>query len=291
MLRITLSAWIFLASILPALAQDDLLSELQAQTTNRKDVVLGTFKGTRLVNGHSVEASRQGELEFMISHRFGTLNSGGYFLWGLDEANIRLGLDYGITDRLTIGLGRSSADKTYDAYAKYRLLRQHTAGTPLSLTVQGTAAYQASYAREFEQSTAQDAMSYAVQALLARKFKSFSLQLAPSMVHRNSVDQNIAVNTLFALGAGARVKVTRSFSLHAEYYARLNEKENNPYYNSAGIGFDIETGGHVFQLIFTNSVGMTDRIFIAETDGSIRNGDIRFGFNIARTFQLSKQGY
>jgi hypothetical protein len=269
-------------------AQDDLLKELEGKAQSQDQFVLGTFKGTRVVNGHSIETKRRGELEFMINHRFGTLNSGGYNLWGLDEANIRLGLEYGINDWFTLGIGRSSADKTFDGYLKYKALRQRIEGFPFTVTLQGTAAYQASYLKEFEEASAQDAMAFSAQALFARKFNFFSLQIAPTILHRNTVDQDIAVNTLFALGLGARVKVTRSFAIHAEYYPRLNEKGNNPFHNAVGLGFDIETGGHVFQLLFTNSIGMTDRIYLAETEGSISNGDIRFGFNITRTFQVVK---
>jgi len=270
-------------------AQDDLLKELEGETQVHNQFVLGTFKGTRIVNGHSIETKRRGELEFMINHRFGTLNSGGYNLWGLDEANIRLGLEYGLNDQFTLGIGRSSADKTYDGYLKYKVLRQRMEGFPFTLTLQGTATYQASYLKEFEEASAQDAMAFSTQALFARKFNHFSLQIAPTILHRNTVDQDIAVNTLFALGLGLRAKVTPSFAIHAEYYPRLNEKDNSPFHNAVGLGFDIETGGHVFQLIFTNSIGMTDRIYLAETEGSISNGDIRFGFNITRTFQVVKR--
>src|SRR5690606_29083463 len=272
-------------------AQEDLLEELEKVQGEQTDLTLQTFKGTRLINGHSIATKPGGALEFIISHRFGTLNSGSYNLWGLDASTIRLGLEYGITDQLSIGVGRSSVDKSYDGYLKYKLLRQASGANPFpfTLTLLGSAQYKTNKSGADENLSSSDRTSYAVQALIARKFSSFSFQVAPILVHRNAVDQDVFVNDLFALGLGARARVTRSVSLHLEYYARLNEKENNPNFDAIGIGVDIETGGHVFQLVFTNSLGMMERIMVAENTEDFWDGDIHFGFNITRTFQLSKK--
>lgn len=276
-----------------AYAQDDLLSDLEKTQANETDYVIQTFKGTRVVNGHSIETKPGGTLEFIISHRFGTLNSGSYELWGLDQSTIRLGLEYGITDRLGVGVGRSSWDKSYDSYLKYKLLRQSTGAQsfPFTMTVLGGVYYKTLKTTSTEPDlSSSDRLSYAFQALLARKFSSkFSFQVAPIWVHRNAVDQDITENDIFALGLGARAKITRSVAIHAEYYPRLNEKENSPYDDAIGFGIDIETGGHVFQLVFTNAVGMMERLMVTETDGDFWDGDVRFGFNITRTFQLSKK--
>lgn len=272
--------------------QEDLLKELEMTQGKQTDYTIQTFKGTRVVNGHSVETKPGGALEFIISHRFGTLNSGSYNLWGLDASTIRLGLEYGITDQLGIGIGRSSIDKSYDGYLKYKLLRQATGANPFpfTLTLLGSAQYKTNKSGVDEGLSSSDRTSYALQALVARKFSpNFSFQVAPILVHRNAVDQDLFVNDLFALGLGGRAKITRSVSLHVEYYARLNEKENNPNYDAIGVGIDIETGGHVFQLVFTNSLGMMERIMVAETNEDFWDGDIHFGFNITRTFQLSKK--
>jgi Membrane bound beta barrel domain (DUF5777) len=278
--------------IVSAWGQEDLLKELEKTQGDRTDYTLQTFSGTRVINGHSVETKPGGSLEFIISHRFGTLNSGSYNFWGLDVSTIRLGLEYGITDRLGIGVGRSSLDKSYDSYLKYKLLRQATGvkSFPFTLTLLGSLQYKTYKGGADADLSSSDRTSYALQALFARKFSSnFSFQVAPVLVHRNTVDQALFVNDLIAIGLGARVKVTRSLSVHGEYYPRLNEKENNPNYNAIGFGIDLETGGHVFQLVFTNSLGMMERINVAETDGDFWNGDIHFGFNITRTFQLSKK--
>lgn len=268
-------------------AQDDLLNELEKQEVPARNTTLGTFHGTRLINGHSVETKAAGSLEFIITHRFGTLNSGGYELWGLDQSFIRLGLEYGITDKLGVGIGRNSADKTFDYYLKYKLLQQREA-VPVTVTMLGTTSYNASLNREFPTLTTKDKMSFVAQVLVARKFSSrVSLQVMPVYLHRNTVDQDTVNNSLLSLGMGGRVKITRSMAIVGEYYLRLNEKEGNPFHDSIGLAVEFETGGHVFQLVFTNSRGMMERAFLAETNDNFFDGDIHFGFNITRTFQLS----
>jgi hypothetical protein len=276
----------------PANAQDDLLKELERNQPAKKELTEATFKGTRVVNGHSIEAKGKGELEFIIAHRFGRLNSGLYNLFGLDAAFIRIGLEYGISDRLIAGVGRNSFNKIYDGYLKYRVLRQSTGpgSVPVSITAFGSTAVQ-TVTRKVDDPTIDftDRLTYTMQAIIARKFSpNFSFQIAPTYVHSNRVDQTILNNSQFALGLGGRYKITRSVALNAEYYYRVKPHENSPYYNSIGIGIDIETGGHVFQLIFSNTQGMVERTFITETAGDFFKGDIHFGFNITRVFQLKK---
>jgi hypothetical protein len=269
-------------------AQQDLLAELSDEAPTA--FATSTFKGTRVVNGHSVETRPGGTLEFSVMHRFGTLNSGGYYLWGMDYSTIRLGLEYGITDRLGVSVGRSSLDKSFDAYLKYKMLRQGKDVFPVTITGLASAVYNSSLPKNDDEISTVDAFAYTAQVLVARKFgQRFSLQLSPSLVHRNMVDQDTEVNTLIALGLASRISITRSFSVNLEYYARLNENANNPNYNPLGIALEFETGGHVFQLIFTNSLGMMERRMIAETQDDFFSGDVHFGFNITRTFQLHRK--
>ncbi|MBL7851233.1 MAG: hypothetical protein JNN04_10060 [Cyclobacteriaceae bacterium] len=271
----------------------DLLAELEKQAPSENEYVSASFKGTRLVNGQTIETKGKGELEFIFAHRFGPLSSGAYELYGLDQAYVRLGLEYGITDRLGVGLGRNSEDKTMDAYLRYKLLRQQSGqGMPVSVTAFGIAGYKFSPRDEDAgydiQST--DRLSYVGQLLIARKFSpALTLQLMPSFVHKNAVDPAIEKNNSAALGFGGRLKVTRSVALTTEYYYRFDVPSGNPYHNPVGFGIDIETGGHVFQLVMTNSRGLTERAFLTETNGDFFAGDISFGFNVTRTFQLSKQ--
>jgi hypothetical protein len=287
MIRFFTAALLLVTLLQPAQAQDDLLSELSKDDKQSADPVLATFNGTRIINGHSVETKPKGALEFIITHRFGTLNSGGYNMWGLDDAFIRIGLEYAITDRLGIGYGRSSVDKTYDYYLKYKLLQQQE-GMPVTVTAFGSASYNASMNVTFPELKTSDKMSYVAQAHIARKFSDrLSLQVSPTYLHRNTVDQDIASNDLLALGFGGRVKVSKIVALVGEYYLRLNEKSENPFNNSMGLGIEFDTGGHIFHLVFTNSRGMVERPFLAETEGDFFDGDIHFGFNITRTFQLA----
>jgi hypothetical protein len=288
MKRILLLSLFF--SGLPGLYAQDLLKELEASEKPQRDYVNQTFKGTRVINGFSVETKGKGELEFIFAHRFGTLNEGSYTLWGLDNSFVRLGLEYGLTDRLGIGLGRTSTDKTIDSYLRYKLFRQNNGDRSFPFTA--TATWALTYdAPNFagEGLTAQDRLAFASQVAIARKINSsLSVQVTPMFVHRNAVIDSIANNDDFALGFAARQKITRSVSLSAEYILRLNAPANSPYYNAIGLGIDIETGGHVFQLVFTNTRGMFDRWVVAETTGDFFDGDVHFGFNVTRVFQIGK---
>lgn len=272
-------------------AQDDLLDLLEQQEEPSTQYTYATFKGTRLINGHSIETVNQKELQFLISHRFGRINSGAHEFWGLDGAFIRLGLEYGLTDQLDIGVGRSSFDKTYDFFLKYKILRQSKGVRNMPVTVTGLFSTTVKTTpREDDDPTIdfQDRLGYAYEILIARKFsEKVSLQIMPATVHRNRIDESrFEKNDLYALGAGGRVKITKSVAINAEYYYRFNADDNSRNFNPVSLGVDIETGGHVFQLHVTNTRGMVERSIIAETTGDIGEGDIHFGFNIARTFNL-----
>ena len=290
-LAIAFALSLFLLNNYSVCAQEDLLKELEESRPRETTYALQTFKGTRLVNGHSVETKAGGDLEFIFAHRFGPINGGIYELFGLDDAYVRLGLDYGISDRLSASIGRNSVDKTLDGYLKYRITRQQSGATsfPVTMTVLGGVAYQASPKKEDlpDGFTNVDRLAYVAQLLIARKINPrLSLQVSPTFIHKNAVYRSQEANDQFAIGMGGRYKVTKSVAFTTEYYYRLNVPEENPYYNTLGFGIDIETGGHVFQLVFTNTRGLTERAFITETEGDFSDGDIHFGFNVTRTFQL-----
>ena len=284
----------FLLCSLATHAQEDLLKELDKESKSTPDFAAATFKGTRLINGQTVETKGKGELEFIFAHRFGPINGGWYELFGLDQAYTRLGLEYGITDKMGVGFGRNSVDKTWDTYVRYKLLRQSKGSRvmPFTVTAFGIAAVKTSPKKEDAtyDIQLQDRMSYAGQLLIARKVNSnLSLQLMPSIVHKNTVDKTIEKNDQVALGVGGRLKVSRSVALTTEYYYRFDVQDGNPYYNPLGFGVDIETGGHVFQLVMTNSRGLTERAYLTETADDFFKGAIHLGFNITRTFQMKKQ--
>ncbi len=277
-------------------AQDvDLLTKAKEESaredSNRTELVAATFKSTRLINGHSVETIKEGLLDFRISHRFGFVNQGLYDLFGLDNATERMGLDYGITNRLMVGVGRSTFQKQMDGFVKYRLLQQSTGkkAVPLSVTLLASAIVKT--IKETDPTikrTTSDKTSFAYQVLIARKFnEKTSLQIMPTLVHYNLVPLTGDPNDLFSLGIGGRQKISKRVSINAEYYWQFNKFDG--YHNSFAIGVDIETGGHVFQLHFANSTGMTETTFIHETIGDWSKGDIHFGFNISRVFKIKKK--
>jgi hypothetical protein len=250
------------------------------------------------MNGHSIERMPTGQLDFRISHRFGTINSGAYEFFGLDQSNMHFGLEYGITDWVMVGIGRGSYEKTFDGFVKFSVLRQSSGAKtmPVSVSVFSSIAVNSlKWTDPARTNYFSSRLSYASQILIARKIsQTFSFQLTPSYVHRNLVPTELDPNDLFAVGAGGRMKLTRRISLNAEYYYVINANNtymSQPIYNPLSVGFDIETGGHVFQLIFTNSLGMIEKAFIGETAGQWIHGDIHFGFNISRVFTLqSKPG-
>jgi hypothetical protein len=275
-------------------AQDDLMNLLDKEAPKEINFTTATFKSTRVMNGHSIERMPQGQLDVRISHRFGTINSGAYNFFGLDQSNIHLGLEYGIFNWLMIGVGRSEYEKTFDGFAKFSILRQSTGAKvmPVSVSVLTSIALKT---QKFPDPTRTNyftsRLAYAGQILIARKInEALSVQLTPSYIHRNLVATELDPNDVFAVGAGARVKLTKRISLNAEYYYITNPKTymSQQIYDPLSIGFDIETGGHVFQLFFTNSLGMTEKQFIGGTTGQWKKGDIHFGFNISRVFTLKK---
>jgi len=259
----------------------------------KSSYVTGTFKANHVVNMQTIEGPGAGALNLEIQHRFGKLSNGIYDFFGLDIANWRLGFDYGINDRLVIGVGRSSYEKTYDGYIKYKLLRQ-TAGSgkmPVTVSILGTISNYTLDMPEKPYLNATYRTSYTTQLLIARKFNSWiSAQIVPTYLHYNLVPTASDKNDIFSLGIGARVKFTKRMSINAEYnYLPPGQIVSTKVYNNFSLGLDIETGGHVFQLVFTNAQSMIETQYITQTIDQWKNGDIYFGFNVSRNFNLSKK--
>ena len=254
------------------------------------DYTTATFKSTRVIQGPSIETIGQGNMDVRILHRFGAINGGAKELFGLDgPATIRIGLDYGITNRLMIGIGRSNYQKEFDGFVKYKLLRQSTGKVrmPFTLTYIGTIMdiTDDGYLKANNISGA-DAIAYAHAIAIGRKFSDvFSFQLTPTLLHFNKVPVVGAKNNQFSLGMATRLRISKRVNITAEYYHQFNKMDG--YEDALSIGFDIETGGHVFQLHFTNTTGMTERTFIAETATKF-GSDTRFGFNLTRIFAIVK---
>lgn len=279
----------FLASALQA--QDDLLSLLGDDTQNKKQFTTNAFKTTRIVNTHAVEFLSAGVLDVRILHRFGTFNGGLDNLYGFDQANMRLGFDYGISKRLMIGIGRSNVNKELDGFLKYRLIWQSTGpgSLPFSLVVvAGSTLNTMPYPDPTRVNFYSSRMSFYYQVLIARKFSErFTLQITPTVIHRNLVATEADKNDVYSIGLGGRFKLSKRVSFNWDYQYVLPGYLPPGYYNYAAVGFDIETGGHVFQLHVTNSIGMNEHAFITQTTDNINNMGLRLGFNLSRVFTLS----
>jgi hypothetical protein len=292
--RATFLVLIYFSPFNVVIGQDDLMALLEEETQdeNKVEYDFATFKTTRIINGQSIETPAPGVLQFVIGHRFGKLSDGAYDLFGLDNASIRLGFEYGVTERLALGFGRSSFRKTLDGSLKYKLLRQSHGAKVMPVTVEyyGSIAVDGlKYADQARDNYFSSRLYYNHQLLIARKFNSdFSLQLTPGLVHRNFVQTIEDPNDIYSMGFGGRVKLGGRVTLNGEYFLQLNQNRPNNY-DAASIGFDIETGGHVFSLHVTNSQAMIAPYAIPETNGNILDGDIYFGFNVNRVFTLVRR--
>lgn len=264
--------------------------EGQDNPSGHKQYTTATFKTTRIANGHSIENVGKGILDIRINHRFGSLDGGFNEFFGLDNAVTRLGADYGINDWLMIGIGRSTYMKEADGFLKVRLLRQTDDNKmPISISYLGAASVQGVKQLQNPAGTEypfSNRLGFVNQLLIARKFSSeFSLQLMPTHVHNNFVLYANEPNDIFALGAGGRLKLSKRLALTAEYYHQFGDRMRDSR-NSFTLGLDIETGGHVFQLMFSNSTGVSERSVIGGTTERWDKGQIHFGFNISRVFTV-----
>ena len=268
---------------------------LAGESTQGPQPVEALFKATRVINGHSVKQLKKGELDFRISHRFGLVNSGAYEFFGLDQSNIHLSLEYGLLNRLMVGIGRGTFEKTVDAFARYNIANQQTGKGSFPLTISYLSTIEAIGLKWSDPSRTNyfsSRLSFTQQLLLARKFSKVTLQVMPTFLHRNLVLTEVDQNDLFAMGVAGRYKLTNRLAVNCEYYYVVRpvpQRTTQKMYNPLSIGFDIETGGHVFQIVLTNSQGMREGGFIGKTTGSWLKKDIHLGFNISRVFSLDSK--
>ena len=263
-------------------SQEDLLGLID---DNPKTIpVMATFKATRIVNAQSIEMPKPRILEFVILHRFGSMANGAYDLFGMDEAVIRFDLEYGFSDRLSIGIGRSSLNKTYDIFSKLKIVDQRTGhrSFPISLVL-FTKMEIETIMKDMDM---KDRYTYDAQLLLAKKLnRSLSLQLMPTFIHRNLVETHNDYHDLISLGIGGRIKMTRRTSINYDTFFPIG-KRGETYKQGWGIGYDIETGGHVFQLMVTNARGSFESEYVENASGAFEDLNLYLGFNISRAFYL-----
>jgi hypothetical protein len=273
-------------------AQDqDLLKELGADSA-KKEYVKNAFKSSRLVHSHSMEFIGKGVLDVRILHRFGTVKNGLKDLFGLDEANMRIGFDYGLGKSLTVGIGRSNVNKELDGFIKYRPVWQSKGpgGVPFSVVlITGMSVRTQDFPEPKDVYKFKHRLAFYQEVIIGRKFsEAFSLQLNPIYLHRNLVPGTNDDNNTWALGVGGRLKLTKRTSFVIDYTPVLAGRQSGTK-DPLAMGFDIETGGHVFQLHFTNATGMNERAFLTTTADNFWKGEVRFGFNLSRVFTIKKK--
>lgn len=273
----------------------DLLSMLDSiqPEKNQTQYTEGTFKTVRLINGYTSETAAKNELAFSISHRFGNINNGIHDFYGLDQSTIRFGFEYGLSDRIDLGLGRSNYEDIIDGFVKVKLARQSSGkkSFPFTITLlEGMSISTQEWTNDVVDYPVSGRINYIHELFISRKFnENLSLQLSPVVIHRNMVEKRDDPNTVAAVGIGGRYKITNRFTAVCEYYYLLPGKIDEKYNNSLALGVEIETGGHVFQIHLSNSTGMTEKVFIPETTGDWLKGDINLGFNIIRLFNLKRK--
>ncbi len=276
----------FLLSILflPLLstAQDDLLAEID--TAAAPENVEAAFKALKIVNLESTKLAAKKDLYFIVAHRFSSVKDGFEGFFGLDNAVTQIKFVYGLTDWLTIAAGRS--EQAYDVSAKYRLQPQMKDGFPISIVAFNSVAFNNTLKPSlYPNMEFSNRMTYVTQLLLSRKFsENFSFELAPTYFHENFVPNDEQDNSQYAIGAGGRYKFGKRWSVNVDYAAHLNRAGSSIYRNPLSVGVDLETGGHVFQMHFTNSQGIHEAGFLGQSTGNWSNGDVYFGFNLLRVF-------
>ena len=266
-------------------SQNDLLEDIDSESRDTS-YVIAAFKGLKVVNFESTKLVYKNEFTLVVSHRFGSIENGFDTFFGLDNAVTRLNFIYGITDAFNIGVSRSSFLKVYDVTVKYRLKRQEKNGFPF--TIVGFNALLINTALDKQNLPFLEfkhRLGYTAQFLISRKINTdFSLELAPTFFHDNYVAIDEQKNSQYALGFGGRYKLGKRWSINADYGWHLNRANNSPYKNPLSIGFDLETGGHVFQMHFSNAQAMNANGFLGQAEGNWSDGNIYFGFNLSRTF-------
>ncbi len=268
-------------------AQDDLLNELESDV-QEDNYVTSTFKGLKIVNFESTKLVNKRNLFFIVAHRFGSVENGIDDFFGLDQAVTQLKFIYGITDGVNIGIARSSFQKTYGGHIKYRIVRQKKGGFPLTIVGYNLITINTALEKDVLPGLAfNNRVSYTSQILISRKIsKNFSLEFAPSYLHENFVRFDDQDNSQFIAGIGGRYKLTKRFSLNMDYGYHFNRSTTSTFKNPLSVGFDIETGGHIFQVHFTNAQPMFENGFLGQASGDWGDGDFFFGFNLSRVFDL-----
>jgi len=263
-------------------AQDDLLTELDS-TQVEDTYATAAFKGLQVVTLQTTKMPAANEWYFVVSHRFGTVKNGIDEFFGLDAATTKIGGVYGITNWLSVSASRHTLLKMYEGSVKYRVARQ-SADFPVDIVGYNTIDINTFLEKEdYPNIEFADRLSFISQILISRKFSDrLSLELVPSYIHKNLYNPLIENDGQFTMAAGGRMKLTKRLSVNLEYGYNFDKPDF--YKNPLSVGLDLETGGHIFQLIFTNSQAMTESGYLTNAAGDWADGDFFFGFNLYRVF-------
>ena len=277
---------ILLFSFFATTAQDDLLNQLDAEKLEVKEIETAAFKGLQICTMQSTKLASKGEWYFIVAHRFGDLTEGFDNFFGFDNANSKIGGLYGATEWLTLGFSRHPLNKNYEFTAKYKFANQEVNGFPVTIVGYNTMDINSQLSEdEFPLLQPSNRFAFSTQLPISRKFSNaFSLELNPIYIRKNLYEPLFEKADNFLVAFGGRHKVSKRISINAEYAFRLNAKETSFYHNPATIGMDIETGGHVFQLVFSNSQAMNDITYFTNANGLADGKGIYFGFNLYRVF-------
>ena len=276
----------FLFSFVVSNAQDDLFKELDNDSIVKKEKETAAFKGLQVCTMQSTKMASKGEWYFLVAHRFGDLTEGFDNFFGLDNALTKIGGLYGATDWLTLGLSRQTYNRIYELTIKYKFANQEVNGFPVTIVGYSTMDINSNLSEdEFPYLKTTNRFAFSTQLPISRKFSNaFSLELNPIYIHKNLYEPTLEKADNFLLALGGRHKISKRISLNAEYAFRLNAKETSFYHNPVTIGMDVETGGHVFQLVFSNSQPMNDVSYFTNATGITEGKGIYFGFNLYRVF-------
>ncbi|WP_060868741.1 DUF5777 family beta-barrel protein [Chryseobacterium indologenes] len=277
-------AFLFLSVFLSGFtfAQEDLLKDIDTISTTT-DTSQPAFKTLQIVTGQSTKLAAKKEWYIVVAHRFGDISTGFKNFFGLDNASTKLGVIYGISDAVSVSLSRETNMKTFEGAVKYRLIKQNE-NFPVDIVGYNVIGTNTELDKDtYPHLTFSDRLSYLTQALISRRFNDkLSVQLTPSYIHKNLYNQNIEDKNQFLAGLGGRYKISKRVSVNAEYF--VNFDNHSFYKNPLSLGLDIETGGHVFQLLFTNSQINSDIGYLTNASGNWGKGHIFFGFNLYRVF-------
>lgn len=281
-----LSLAFFLLVICQISAQDDLLKELDTIKSKEKEVDNIAFKGLQICNMQTTKLTAKGEWYMLISHRFGDLTEGFDNFFGLDDAYTKLGGIYGVTDWLSVGASRQTNNKIYELTAKYRLKSQEINGFPVTIVGYNTMDINTNLSTDqYPYLQFNNRLAYTTQLLISRKFTDdFSFEINPIYIHKNLYDETTERKDQFVIGLGGRYKFTKRLSMNLEYAPRIDAPENSVYHDLLSLGLDIDTGGHIFQLVFSNAQTMNDVYVYSNATGKWNGGSIYFGFNLYRVF-------